>query len=134
VIVLFDGVCNLCNAFVTFLIDRDRGDALRFASLQSPFARDLLQRLGRAVPSGDPDSVVVVDGTEVRERSDAALHIVRHLPAPWRWLGALRVVPRPLRDAVYRFVARHRYAVFGRTAQCRVPTPELRRRFLDAEG
>ncbi len=132
-IVLFDGVCNLCDSVVNFLIDRDPASVLRFASLQSAFARGLLKSLGREVPTGDPESMAFVEGTRLYERSDAALHIARHLPAPWRWLAVLRFVPRPIRDAVYLLVARNRYAWFGKHDHCRLPTPELRQRFLDAD-
>jgi predicted DCC family thiol-disulfide oxidoreductase YuxK len=129
-IVLFDGVCNLCNASVNFLIDRDPSSTLRFASLQSDAARDLLMQFG-PTPLGDPDSMLLIEGGRTYERSTAALRIVRHLSGAWRILGVLLVIPRPLRDAVYRLVAANRYRWFGKSDVCRVPTPELRARFLD---
>lgn len=129
-VVLFDGVCNLCNATVNFLIDRDRDARLRFASLQSEPGRALLASRGVTVPEGDPESIVLVEGDAVWQRSDAILRLGRHLPAPWRWGAVLLVVPRVVRDAVYRWIARNRYRWFGRSETCRVPTPELRARFL----
>jgi predicted DCC family thiol-disulfide oxidoreductase YuxK len=129
-IVLFDGVCNLCNGTVTFLIDRDRRGVLRFASLQSPRAAELLRERGRTLPPGDPDTMLLVDGDRVHDRSTAALRIARHLGFPWSLAIVLFLVPRLLRDAVYRVIARNRYRWFGRSEQCRVPTPELRARFL----
>lgn len=130
-VVLFDGVCNLCNAWVNFVLDRERGGELRFASLQSPAARALLAEHGRAVPEGDPESIVVVEDGRVYERSTAALRVFRRLRWPWRALAAFVVVPRPLRDVIYRWIARNRYRWFGKSDVCRVPTPELRARFME---
>lgn len=127
-IVLFDGVCNLCNGSVQFLIKRDRQARLRFASLQSDTGQKLQADLGM-----DPqalDSVVLVEGDRWYKESDAALRIARNLPGPWKLLAAFRIVPRPLRDAVYRLIARNRYRWFGKAETCWLPTPELRSRFL----
>lgn len=129
-IVLFDGVCNLCNAAVQFVIDRDPRGIFRFASLQSERAAELLRARGRTVPSGDPETVVLIEGARVTESSTAALRIARRLGGLWQFLALFLVVPRPIRDAVYRFVARRRYRWFGKTEQCRVLTPELRARLL----
>lgn len=128
-IVLFDGVCHLCAGVVRFAIARDPAARFRFAPLQSPLGRALLARHGY-----DPDAidaVVLVDGDGAHDRSTAALRIAAGLRAPWRWLAPpLLLVPRPLRDAVYGWVARHRYRWFGRSDDCLVPTPEIRSRFL----
>ena len=129
-IILFDGVCNLCNGAVQFILDRDPHAVFRFAALQSDAAGALLRDRGVVVDRVEPDSVILVEGNEVYHRSDAALRVARHLRAPWPAAYALRVVPRFVRDAIYRFIARHRYLWFGRTETCRVPTPELRARFL----
>ncbi|MCI4354429.1 MAG: thiol-disulfide oxidoreductase DCC family protein [Thermoplasmata archaeon] len=129
-VVLFDGVCNLCNAYVNFLIDRDPGRKLRFASLQSTEGQGLLRDVGHRVPEGDPESIVLVDRGRVYERSAAALRIARHMSGAWPLLSALWVIPAPLRDVVYRWVAANRYRWFGKSEVCRVPTPELRDRFL----
>ena len=127
-IVLFDGVCNLCNGSVQFLIKRDPQARLRFASLQSETGQKLQADFGM-----DPqalDSVILVDGDRWYKESDAALRIARNLPGAWKLLTAFRIVPRPLRDAVYRLIARNRYRWFGKSETCWLPTPELRGRFL----
>jgi predicted DCC family thiol-disulfide oxidoreductase YuxK len=127
-VILFDGVCNLCNGFVQFVIARDPAGRFQFAALQSDSARRLLARLdGGALP----DSVVLVDGGRVYTRSSAALRIARGLRFPWSLARALIIVPRPLRDWVYDLVARHRYQWFGRKDVCMIPTPDLRARFLE---
>jgi predicted DCC family thiol-disulfide oxidoreductase YuxK len=139
-VVLFDGTCNFCDGAVHFVIDHERGARLRFAALQSTEGSALLdrsttpenaRRLRDGVTGdGDPDSVALVDDGQVYTHSTAALRIARHLRWPYRWLAAFWIVPRPIRDAVYRWFARHRYAWFGKTDACRVPTPEFRARFL----
>lgn len=130
-IVLFDGVCNFCNASVRFVIDRDPRATLRFASLQSDAGRRVLDGLGQPAVEGDPRSIVLVEGGKVYQRSSAALRIARHLRGGWSLLALLLVVPRPLRDLVYRWFAARRYRWFGKAEACRVPAPELRARFLD---
>ncbi len=132
-VILFDGECNLCNGTVRFVITRDRDRRFRFAPLQGEAARRICADRGIPLPAaGAPDSIVVVDGGgRVLERSDAALAIACALPFPWRMLGVFRIVPRALRDLVYRIVARNRYRWFGRRDACMVPTEEFRSRFLD---
>ena len=127
-VVLFDGVCNLCDGVVNFLIDRDPKANLRFASLQSEAGRALLVEAG--LPPGYRESFVLLGGGIAFVGSDAAPGIARHMVQPWSLLYGLRRVLRPLRDAAYRFIARHRYQWFGLTDACRLPTPELRARFL----
>jgi predicted DCC family thiol-disulfide oxidoreductase YuxK len=127
-LILFDGVCNLCNASVLFVIDRDPNARFAFAPLQSAEAQRVLAERGhRTTPLS---SVLLVEGNRVYERSTAALRVARRLSGAWPLLYAFIVVPRPLRDAVYGLVARNRYRWFGREDACRVPTPELRARFL----
>ncbi|HSM92950.1 MAG TPA: DCC1-like thiol-disulfide oxidoreductase family protein [Anaeromyxobacteraceae bacterium] len=128
-IVLFDGVCNLCDAAVRFVIDRDPEARFRFAPLQSAAAAALLARHGRTAPA-TPEALVLLEGGRVWEGSDAALRIARGLRGPWRLAGGLGVVPRPAREAVYRWIARSRFRWFGRRDTCRVPSPGLRARFL----
>lgn len=128
-VVLFDGVCNLCSASVRFVLRRDPAGRFRFASLQSEAGRELLRRHGL-----DPDdlhSVVLVEDGRAYTRSDAALRIARGLGGGWPLLGALRAVPRPVRDRVYGLVAANRYRWFGKQDSCMLPTPELRERFLE---
>ncbi len=127
-VVLFDGVCNLCNGTVQFIIAHDPSAHFRFAALQSEAARRLL---GETQMSGTLlDSVVLVENVRVYTRSTAVLRVARRLSFPWPLFFALIVVPRPLRDMVYELIARHRYAWFGRRDACMMPTPELRARFL----
>jgi len=117
-VVLFDGVCNLCNGLVQFIIRRDPHARFQFAAMTS-FAADTI--------------VLVEDGRRY-ERSAAVLRIARQLRAPWPLLFAFIVVPRPLRDWAYDAVARRRYRWFGRRETCMVPTPELRARFVEYPG
>jgi predicted DCC family thiol-disulfide oxidoreductase YuxK len=130
IVVLFDGVCNLCNGFVNWVIDRDPGAACLFLPLQSEAGRAIVRAAGR-----DPDeleTIVVIESGRASIRSDAALRVGRRLGSPWSGLARLGgVVPRPLRDLVYRLVARWRYRLFGRQEACRLPTPELSAHFLD---
>jgi predicted DCC family thiol-disulfide oxidoreductase YuxK len=127
-VVLFDGVCNLCNGSVQFIITHDPAAHFRFAALESEAARRLL---GECELSGPlPDSVALVEGGSVYTRSTAALRIARRLAFPCPLLYALIVVPRPLRDVVYNLIARNRYRWFGKRDACMVPTRELRARFL----
>jgi predicted DCC family thiol-disulfide oxidoreductase YuxK len=128
-IVLFDGVCNLCSGSVRFLIRRDPQANLCFASLQSDAGRRLQAERGL-----DPDalaSIVLVEGERCMAESTAVLHIVRQLSGAWPLLSALLVVPRPLRDLLYRWIAKNRYRWFGKKESCWLPTPELASRFLD---
>jgi predicted DCC family thiol-disulfide oxidoreductase YuxK len=127
-VVLFDGVCNLCNGAVRFVVRHDRRGRFRFASLQSEAGQALLRRHG--LDPADLFSVVLVDGGRVTTRSDAALDVARGLGGAWRAAGLLRAVPRPVRDRVYDWVARNRYRWFGRRDACMLPSPELRARFL----
>ncbi|WP_436911476.1 thiol-disulfide oxidoreductase DCC family protein [Halosimplex marinum] len=128
-ILLFDGVCNLCNGSIRFVVEHDPEGVFRFAPLQSAAAERLLADVG--FEGYDFDTFVLVDGDDYYTKSEAALRVASELEFPWSLAGALRVVPRPLRDAVYDTVASHRYAVFGRKAQCMVPSPEIRERFIE---
>ena len=137
-VILFDGVCNLCNRSIQFVIRHDADAQFQFAPLQSEVAHRLLRSVGDTsnVDSerGIRDSFVFLDDRRVFRRSTAALRIVRHLRSPWWLLYALMVVPRPLRDWIYDRIARNRYRWFGRRETCMVPTPELSARFLDWSG
>ncbi len=129
-LILFDGDCNLCHGTVQFVLRRDPKGRFRFASLQSAAGRAALAAVG--APAALPDSIVLVHGGRLRTRSTAALAITRGLRAPWPLLSAFWLVPSPLRDLVYDWIARHRYRWFGKRDECWVPTPALRARFLDA--
>ena len=128
-IVVFDGVCNFCNASVSFILAHDRARVFRFASLQSDAGRRLIERA--ALPPLDSDTFVLVEGDRCLVRSDAAIAVARRLPAPWRWGAALGVLPRSWRDALYRLIARNRYRWFGKRTACMVPTADVRERFLE---
>lgn len=131
-LVLFDGVCNLCNASVNFVIDRDPSGYFKFASLQSEAARGHLARCGPAfTPTDPPASIVLIEGGACYRQSTAALRIARRLRGLWPLLYGFIIVPRPLRDAIYDWIARNRYRWFGRRDTCRIPTPELRDRFVE---
>jgi predicted DCC family thiol-disulfide oxidoreductase YuxK len=132
-VVLFDGVCHLCHASVRFIIARDKAGYFSFASLQSDVASELLRQHGVPYPlgSGD-DSVILIEDGVVYTHSDASLRVARRLSGVVRLGAVLLVVPKGLRDAVYRLIARNRYRWFGKDEVCWMPTPELRARFLDA--
>jgi predicted DCC family thiol-disulfide oxidoreductase YuxK len=127
-IVLFDGVCNLCNGSVQFILKRDPQALFRFASLQSAAGRSLMVEHGL-----DPEalsSVILIENGRAWQESSAALRVARYLPGGWKLLRVFAVIPRPLRDAVYRLIARNRYRWFGKQETCWLPTPELKGRFL----
>jgi len=130
-VILFDGVCNLCNAGVQFVVARDPAGHFQFAPLQSAAAARLIASSGvRSLP----DSIVLVEDGRVWTQSTAALRIARRLRFPWPAAYAMIVVPRPMRDWIYNLVARNRYRWFGKREVCMVPTPALRARFLDQDG
>ena len=128
-VILFDGVCNLCNGFVNFVIARDPAGRFQFGALQSAAAQRLLGSIDSREPW--PDSIVLVERGRVWTQSAAALRVARALAFPWPLAYVFVVVPRPLRDWIYNRVARNRYRWFGQRAVCMVPTPELRARFID---
>jgi len=132
-VLLYDGVCNLCNASVRWVLAVDRRQVFRFASLQSPVGEALARRAGAPTSPGAtvPDSFVLVDGERAWIRSDALLEAARRLGAPWSWALMLRVFPRGFRDAIYSWIARNRYRWFGKQETCPLPSPEQRARFLD---
>ena len=133
-LVLYDGVCGLCDHFVQFLLRIDRHDRLRFAALQGPIGTAILEKAGRSRSS--LSTVIVVADHEtpferLLERSDAALFAITSAGGLYRVAGMLRVVPRFLRDRVYDLVARWRYRIFGQFDACPIPRPETRAKFLD---
>lgn len=132
-VVFFDGICNLCNWFVDFLIVRDTNRVLRFAPLQGKTAKERLGRflVDNSAANGDPDSIVVAAGTTILVRSDAALHVLTKVGGGWAMVARiLQFFPRFLRDGIYRVVASVRYRLFGRRDSCRVPSPDERESFL----
>jgi predicted DCC family thiol-disulfide oxidoreductase YuxK len=139
-VVLFDGVCNFCDASVNFIIDHDKQGYFKFAPLQSDEGRRLANEYGfesATAEDRDPesdlipiDSVILVDDGKAYTHSTAALKILKRLGAPWSWLSAFLIIPRSVRDWAYRLFARYRYRIFGKKDQCMLPTPEVRARFL----
>jgi predicted DCC family thiol-disulfide oxidoreductase YuxK len=127
-ILLFDGVCNLCNSSVQFIVKRDEDAVFRFASLQSEEAQELLNSF-EDKPS-DLSSVLLVEDGKLYARSTAALRAARRLSGAWPLLYGFIIIPRPIRDLVYNWIARNRYRWFGKKDQCMIPSPELKARFL----
>ena len=132
-VIVFDGVCVLCNGWVAFLLRRDRRGRYRFAAMQTDAGRALLGAHG--LDPDDPTSFLLVEHDvgatpRVSMDSDAIRRVLVGLGGGWRLAHAIALVPRPLRDAAYRRLARNRYRWFGHQTECWLPTPELRRRFL----
>jgi predicted DCC family thiol-disulfide oxidoreductase YuxK len=128
-IILFDGICNLCNSSVQFIIRRDKKKKFLFASLQGKTGQELLQRF--QLPADHFNSFILVDGEKVYTRSAGALRTLKELGGGWSLFYAFIILPRFIRDAVYNWIARNRYKWFGKREECMIPTPELRERFLD---
>ena len=138
--VLFDGVCNFCDASVNFIIDHDKAGYFKFAPLQSEEGRRLANQYGfesataRSANTDSDlipiDSVILVEDGKAYTHSTGALRVVRRLGLPWSFMYAFIVVPRPVRDYFYRLFAKYRYRFFGKKDQCMIPTPEVRSRFL----
>jgi predicted DCC family thiol-disulfide oxidoreductase YuxK len=128
-VILFDGVCNLCNAWVRFVVRHDPAGIFRFAAQQSPVGQAMIEK--HISGSQQLSSVILVTGNTVYTESTAVIEICARLAPPWSWFAVLRIVPRPLRDICYRFVVRHRYQWFGRTDTCQVPSAHVGSRFID---
>jgi predicted DCC family thiol-disulfide oxidoreductase YuxK len=127
-ILLFDGVCNLCNASVQFVLKRDTAGQFRFASLQSEAGQQLLGQFAKA--PADFSTVVLIEKGQLFTKSDAALRVARRLPGLWPALYGFIFLPRFLRNGVYDWIARNRYRWFGKQEQCMLPRPEWKERFL----
>ncbi|MBC7949730.1 MAG: thiol-disulfide oxidoreductase DCC family protein [Chitinophagaceae bacterium] len=128
-VILFDGVCNLCNRIVQFVIRRDKSNHFRFASLQGKSGQEYLKRF--QLPSNDLNSFILVERDKVFKRSTAALRVARRLNGMWPLLYGFIIVPPFIRDAVYDYIAKNRYRWYGRREECMVPGESLRERFLD---
>ncbi|MFS4491794.1 thiol-disulfide oxidoreductase DCC family protein [Maribacter sp. 2308TA10-17] len=129
-IILFDGVCNLCNGFVQFVIKRDKKDVFRYAALQSEIGQRLISE--RNIDTTKIDSVVLIEpGIAYYIKSNAALQIGRHIKGYRTISKVLKLIPSGLRNIVYDLIARYRYAWFGKKEACMIPTPELKAKFLD---
>jgi predicted DCC family thiol-disulfide oxidoreductase YuxK len=128
-VIIFDGLCNLCAGSVQFILKYESSPHFVFASAQSVAGAQLLRQHG--LDPADPKSFLVIEDNSAYVRSDAAVCIARHLCMPWRLMGWLRILPRPLRDWGYELIARNRYSWFGRKQQCWLPNAAYAERFLD---
>lgn len=127
-IILFDGVCNLCNSAITFVIARDKKARIKFAALQSVEGQELLKRYN--LPQDSFNSFVLIKDGIVYTKSAAALKVCKHLTGFWPLLYGFIISPPFIRDGIYEWIAKNRYKWFGKKEQCMVPTPELSNRFL----
>lgn len=129
-IIFFDGVCNLCNASINFIIDRDPEKRFLFASLQSNIARQKLEAFG--MDTNRMESIILLKDGKIYKESSAALRIALGMNGAWPILYVFWLIPKPIRDFVYRLIAKNRYKWFGKRETCRLPTPDLKERFLDS--
>ena len=129
-IILFDGVCNLCNNAINIIIDHDKKDLFRYASLQSEIGQQLTQE--RGIDTSEIDSMILIDpGTAYYIKSTAALQIAKHLSGGYKLLSYFLFLPEGFRNMVYDLIAKNRYKWFGKENHCRIPTPELKAKFLE---
>lgn len=128
-IILFDGVCNLCNASVNFVIRHDKKGQFLFASLQSDAAREILLHFN--LENLNTDTVVLVEDNKIYDKSSAALKIAKQLDGIFKVFSIFFIVPKFLRDWIYVIIAKNRYQCFGKRESCMIPSPELKNRFLD---
>jgi predicted DCC family thiol-disulfide oxidoreductase YuxK len=128
-VILFDGVCNLCNGSVLFILNRDPSGIFRFAPLQSETGKNLLSKF--VLPNDKFDSIILVENNEYYLRSTAALKILQRLGALWKTVYVFMLVPRPVRDYIYDIVARNRYKWYGKRAECMIPSSDIESRFLE---
>lgn len=128
-ILLFDGVCNLCNRIVKFTIKRDPKEKFKFAALQSVSGQALLKKFD--LPLNDFDSFVYITNNKYYRKSAAGLHVLKDLGGIWKIFYVLIIIPRRIRDFFYTIIAKTRYKIFGKRDTCMVPTPHIKRRFLE---
>jgi len=128
-LILFDGVCNLCNSTVQFVIKRDQMKQFHFASLQGETGQELLKKYN--LFEEDMNSFLLLEGNHLYTRSTAALRVLKKMNGGWQLLYAFIIVPEFIRNSVYNWIARNRYKWFGKRNECMVPLPELKERFLD---
>jgi predicted DCC family thiol-disulfide oxidoreductase YuxK len=127
-VILFDGVCNLCNSSVTLVIKNDKAGVFRFAALQSEIGETLVATFG--INTSKVDSILLIDQDKIYAKSTAALKIARHLSGAYPLLYGFIIIPPVIRNLVYDFIAKHRYKWFGRKDTCMIPSPELKNKFL----
>jgi predicted DCC family thiol-disulfide oxidoreductase YuxK len=128
-IILFDGVCNLCNSAVQFVIKHDKNDVFRFAAIQSDLGKEILKHIG--IDSKNIDSIVLYEpGVAYYYKSDAALEIARNLGGIFHLGSIFRIIPTGIRNQLYDYIAKNRYKWYGKKESCMLPTPELKAKFL----
>ena len=127
-IILFDGVCNLCNGAINFIIKHDPKDNYRFAALESDIAQELLAK--HEIDNAKIDSIVLIRNEHAYTKAGAALRIAKKMSGAWPLLYGLSIVPKFIADSLYDFIARNRYKWFGKKNSCMIPTPELKQKFL----
>ncbi|SDW74162.1 Predicted thiol-disulfide oxidoreductase YuxK, DCC family [Lutibacter oricola] len=127
-IVLFDGVCNLCNSSINFIIKHDTKERFLFASLQSDAAKEILLQF--TSKKNDLSSILYIENNKLYSNSSAALRISKYLRTPINWMYAFIIVPKFIRNAVYNYIAKNRYKWYGKKESCMIPSPELKKRFL----
>lgn len=128
-IILFDGICNLCSGIVLFIIKRDKKALFRFAALQSEAGQSILKKF--SVSSERTDTIYYIRDTECFQKSTAILNILKDLRGGWNCLYPLIYIPINLRDALYLLISRHRYKLFGKRQSCMIPTPKIKKRFME---
>ena len=126
-IILFDGVCNLCNATVQFIIKRDVNDKFKFASLQSDFGQSFLK--SKKIDTKNLASIIVIEGDNFYRESTAILRIVEKLKG-FQWVTFLQIVPKFIRDFVYKVISKNRYLLFGKQSSCMLPSENLKKKFI----
>lgn len=127
-VILFDGICNLCCGWVRFLIRRDKSRKFRFASIQSDAGKKLLDSAG--LNHIDPETIVYLKDKQFYQESSAVLEILSDLGGIWKAAALFQLIPKAVRNGIYRFIARNRYRIFGTRSSCLMPTPENAKRFL----
>jgi predicted DCC family thiol-disulfide oxidoreductase YuxK len=127
-VILFDGVCNLCCGWVQFLIRKDKHFRFKFASLQSESGKKLSDAL--ELNTNQLETVIYIKDNQHYTESEAILQIVKELGGIWKLLLIFRLIPKSIRNNIYRFIARKRYTIFGKRSSCMIPTPNLQKRFL----
>ena len=129
-VLLFDGVCNVCNEYVQFILKRDSKGFFRFASLQSDAGKAILRKYN--LPTDTIDTVVMIENQIAYTRSDVGIRMTRYMGGLWPLLYGLIIIPKAIRDAIYNWIAKNRYKWFGKKESCMIPNPKWRDRFLDA--
>ncbi|MCY7361335.1 MAG: DCC1-like thiol-disulfide oxidoreductase family protein [Ignavibacteria bacterium] len=127
-VILFDGVCNLCNSSVNFIIDHDNNKVFKFAALQSDIGQEMLSKFN--LSKDEFDSVILIDNENCYTKSTAALKIAKEFSSYWKLLYVFIIIPAFIRNFFYDLISKNRYKMFGKKDSCRMPTPELKDRFL----